>query len=102
MNKRQRLVSKLIKQRYRYFAYRLATNTKTQNYTTWLRNSLLSIRCPIINRKSWIKSMNKRKKKNVRVQITEPNGSIIKEVEGLWLKGVEASYEYPGKNESEG
>ena len=45
--------------------------------------------------------MNKRKR-NVKVQITEPNGSIIKEVEGLWLKGVEASYEYPGKNESEG
>ena len=101
MNKRQRLINKLIKQRYRYFAYRLATNTETQNYTTWLRNSLLSIRCPIIHRKSWFKFMNKRKK-NVKVQITEPNGSIIKEVEGLWLKGVEASYEYPGKNESEG
>ncbi len=101
MNTRQRLVSKLIKQRYHYFAYRLATNRETQNYTTWLRNNLLSIRCPIINRKSWFKAMNKRKKQNVRVQITEPNGSIIKEVEGLWLKGVEASYEYEGKNEKE-
>jgi len=98
MNTRSRLVSKLIKQRYRYFAYRLATNTKTQNYTTWLRNSLLSIRCPIIHRKSWFKSMNKKRK--VRVQIVTPTGSIIKEVEGLWLKGVEANYEYPGKNES--
>lgn len=99
MNTRQRLVSKLIKQRYRYFAYRLATNRETQNYTTWLRNSLLSIRCPIIHRKSWFKSMNKKRK--VRVQIVTPTGSIIKEVEGLWLKGVEASYEYEGKNEEE-
>lgn len=97
--KRPRLISKLIKQRYRYFTYRLATNTKTQNYTTWLRNSLLSIRCPIIHRKSWFKSMNKKRK--VRIQIIEPNGSIIKEVEGLWLKGVEANYEYPKKNEEE-
>ena len=99
MNIRSRLVNKLIKQRQHYFAYRLATNSETQNYTTWLRNNLLSIRCPIINHKSWFKS--KKKKRNVRVQITEPNGSIIKEVECLWLKGVEASYEYPKKNESE-
>jgi len=101
MNTRSRLVNKLIKQRQHYFAYRFATNSETQNYTNWLRNSLLSIRCPIINRKSYFKSKKKRRKFKIRVQITEPNGSIIKEVEGLWLKGVEASYEYPKKNESE-
>ena len=99
MNIRSRLVNKLIKQRQHYFAYRFATNSETKNYTNWLRSCLLNMRCPIINHKSWFKS--KKKKRNVRVQITEPNGSIIKEVECLWLKGVEASYEYPKKNESE-
>lgn len=100
MNTRSRLVNKLIKQRQHYFAYKLANNSETKNYTNWLRSCLLNMRCPIINRKSYFKS--KKKKRKVRIQITERNGSIIKEVEGLWLKGVEASYEYPRKNESEG
>jgi hypothetical protein len=101
MNNRLRLVNKLLKQRQHYFAYRFANNSETKNYTNWLRSCLLSIRCPIINRKSYFKSKKKRRKVKVRVQITEPNGSIIKEVECLWLKGVEASYEYEGKNEKE-